>query len=272
MIDEIISKAVDVHCHIVDDKDAIEKLTLNPPRISNMYVMSAKTEDFELVKEIHLKNTRNTFPCFGVHPWFVHHYKVVEEEDERNYSFLEMLEAYVKEFKPNCIVGEIGVDKKSLIPGTKVNDIKFQWRCFEKQWDIACKYNLCVSVHCVKAHGNLYEFLRNLDEERTPKNIMLHSYCGSQESVFLLLNKLPEYVSSKIYFSFSSVVNQRFKDTRKLIAMIPVEKILFESDLHLVEQVDNAMKDILQITSEVLNKTLEEVVEISRDNSARFLL
>ncbi|KAJ3129098.1 hypothetical protein HK101_005297, partial [Irineochytrium annulatum] len=65
-----------------------------------------------------------------------------------------------------------------------------------------------------------------------PPRIMLHSFSGSLEIVRSIL-RLPQPISSRFYFSFSTGVNGRNADkTYERIRAIPDDRVLIESDLH----------------------------------------
>lgn len=170
------------------------------------------------------------------------------------------------------LIGEIGIDKLSRIPwagflGNEISvdlqnaeetgvetgfpelspfkvSMKHQLVILKKQFDIATKNNIPVSIHCVKAHGVLYNFVVNyIKESQGIPAICLHSYTGSKDQAYLWVNlkkKLPNSIherSPKIYFSFSHILNNNSSNTKKideadeLISFLPDDTLLIETDL-----------------------------------------
>jgi TatD DNase family protein len=124
----------------------------------------------------------------GIHPWSFNEFS------------LEELEKRLIE-NPDIHVGEIGVDK--LVQNTCSAT---QYVFFEKQMDLAVKYNRKVSIHCVRDHGYLVDYFRRIGDN-CPKKIMFHSFSGSAEISRQLL-KMKQ--SDRFYFSFSIFVNGRY--------------------------------------------------------------
>jgi Tat protein secretion system quality control protein TatD with DNase activity len=60
-----------------------------------------------------------------------------------------------------------------------------QLEVFRVQWEVATQLDRPVSVHCVRAHGFLYDWLRGEPGAPSthPPAISLHSYTGSADMV-----------------------------------------------------------------------------------------
>jgi Tat protein secretion system quality control protein TatD with DNase activity len=58
---------------------------------------------------------------------------------------------------------------------------------FDAQMALAGELGRPVSIHCVKAHGHLYEWLRGQPVEALPPTLALHSYTGSPDMARALL-------------------------------------------------------------------------------------
>ncbi|GAB4816078.1 hypothetical protein N2152v2_003124 [Parachlorella kessleri] len=92
---------------------------------------------------------------------------------------------------PRAGLGECGIDKGPKAP--KV-DVALQLDIFTQQLQLAQELRRPVSIHCVRAFGNVHEALLQL---RIDVPVVLHSYTGSQEMV-TTFKQLP-----RIYFSLS---------------------------------------------------------------------
>ena len=83
---------------------------------------------------------------------------------------------------------------------------------FDYQMNIAIELNRVVSIHCVNSTANLLNYFSG--KETLPKKIMLHSYSCSHETAKSLM-KLGKKKNIEFYFSFSYVINSRYKKLDK---------------------------------------------------------
>ncbi|XP_010525024.1 PREDICTED: uncharacterized protein LOC104802901 isoform X2 [Tarenaya hassleriana] len=116
-------------------------------------------------------------------------------------------------------VCEIGLDK-----GSKGREIDFsdQVGVFRQQLELAKELKKPVSVHCVRAFGDLLEILKSVGP--LPSGIILHSYLGSAEMV-------PEFAKFGAYFSFSGfLMSMSEKKAKKMLKAVPSDRILLETD------------------------------------------
>merc|ERR1712166_1443924 len=122
----------------------------------------------------------------------------------------------------------------------------------------------CVSVHCVKAQGPLFELLKKLGPKNLPPRIMMHSWGGSVDSARSLLC-LKGGVGQRIYFSFSATINAVAPKTPAVIRSIPDDRLLIESD-H-VEEVDKHMLEAVALVAKAKDWTTEFCVQQMLKNS-----
>lgn len=132
---------------------------------------------------------------------------------------------------PKAIVGEVGVDRAAVIPGSKA---KVKWEhqlaLLREQLELAAELGRPVSVHCVRGYGHLLQLFAGMPRgEGCPPAVMLHSYGGSPEEVGRFC-RLP-VIGGRFFFSVSSAINARTPE--KLAARIkavPDDRLLIESD------------------------------------------
>jgi Tat protein secretion system quality control protein TatD with DNase activity len=115
----------------------------------------------------------------GIHPWKAH---------QAAPGWESRLEAALKAH-PEALVGECGLDKAARTPDTGQVEWEAQLACFHAQLRLAASLGRPVSVHCVRAHGAVYEHLKQAEArgEATPPTVALHSYTGSPELAVSLL-------------------------------------------------------------------------------------
>ncbi|CAG8499068.1 13173_t:CDS:10 [Ambispora leptoticha] len=166
------------------------------------------------------------------------------------------------------------------------SNIQHQLALFEAQFDIAAKYQRAISVHCVQTTGYIADLIqRKIKQQQEqekednkspqpllPPRICLHSYGGSVDTIRSLtkkpskrqLKKQNKITSSadnrtisksneecEIYISFSSVINGRYARLGELIKAVPDDRLLIESDLNSPIEIEDHMKRIIEIVSEV---------------------
>lgn len=135
-------------------------------------------------------------------------------------------------------IGEIGLDKLFRIPangyfGNKLvasdglscyrTTVDHQLAIFQRQLAFATDLKKQVSLHCVKAHGKLYDTMLHYPE--IPK-IILHSFSGSPDQLKLWVRNFPQ-----VMFSFSYCINgKKIDNLHKFIDCLSKKQILIETD------------------------------------------
>lgn len=164
---------IDTHCHVQRDTD-----TITAQEDEVQYCPMAVDEgDWAMLPTL---NGGIAAYGLGVHPWRAH--LVAAGWEER-------LEAALKA-QPEALVGEIGLDKAARTPETGKTEWESQLAVFKVQMRLAGVLGRPVSVHCVRAHGALYEVLKDLQQsngEAALPTVALHSYTGSPDMAESLL-------------------------------------------------------------------------------------
>lgn len=199
----------DHHCHLQDSKiyPHLVQVLENAAKydISRFICCGTCEDDWQSVLDLSAKYPP-IIPAIGIHPWEVQ--KISENWQNRMESIL--LE------NQNCLVGEIGLDLHFC-----KDTIEKQLEIVSLQLEIAEKYHRPVSIHNLKTWHLLIPILKKF----TKVNIMLHSFSGSPEIVEQLIN------FPNIYFSISgAILNQSVKKLQSIMALIPLTKILLETD------------------------------------------
>lgn len=148
----------------------------------------------------------NVYTAIGFHP---HESKKMKEKE------LILLEEIIAHPK-NVAVGEIGLDYYY-----KHSSPEDQKNAFQKQIDLAHKYDLPIIIHDRDAHE---ETVRILAEKACGKKVVLHCYSGDVQMAKWC-------VEQGFYFGIGGVVT--FKNAHKLlqaIQEIPLNRILLETD------------------------------------------
>lgn len=137
-----------------------------------------------------------------------------------------------------------------------------------------------VSLHCVKAYGQLLDELAQCASKPSPPRIMLHSYGGSAEQVkdFVRLSTDGSHSGSasgdfgqRIFFSFSHALAQKAPEkARARIAAVPDDKLLIETDMESMAGMNQALLAIVHLVAEAKGWTQEQAVQQTWQNFKAF--
>jgi len=260
----VIEELIDAHSHLQNDS----KLIRQTPRTFKTCLCTSTINEWEKTLNLTLNTPGAYLPCFGIHPWYA------QEVDISDPEWIKRIETLV-EICPHSLIGEIGVDKLYKAHGVSYFKTGQQQKVFDIQVQLALRLQRPVNIHCVQAHGWLFDYFRALGKQRKLAkqpipNILLHSWSGSADMV-AGLTRLP-HIGSKFYFSFSSAINLNSgsKKLEAAIEFVPKDRLLIESDLPCVSSQPKVMLTILHHIGKVRDWSQEETIKITKENSLRF--
>ncbi|KAF8379866.1 hypothetical protein HHK36_029315 [Tetracentron sinense] len=235
-------KLFDSHCHLQDPRIfhvAPEIVrTAVESGVIRFAVNGVSEKDWHLVKKMG-EQYPCIIPCFGLHPWYV---------AERTPNWLNTLREFL-EATPSAAVGEVQV--------------------FRQQLELAKAMKRPVSIHCVRAFGDLLEimqygssfFLSLFSPDCSPIDVVflplsaVHTYFGSLVcglvTSYLLMERctgpfpagailhsylgsaemVPELAKLGAYFSFSGyLMSMKAQKAKRMLKAVSTERILLESD------------------------------------------
>lgn len=248
-------KLTDTHCHIIDDS---EKYTQSPEELVKewnennggmLFIVGTHAEDSVQNSEI-AKKFSNVYSIVGIHP----QYALSSTSQD-----LQTIENLAKDA---VAIGEIGLD----FYYTK-NDEKEQLEIFEKQMEIANKYNKPVCIHCRDAIQKTIDILKKYPNVHG----VMHCYGGSKESA-------RELVSMGYMIGVGGIIT--FKNNVKLVESVKevgIENIVLETDSPYLTpkpyrgKTNKPMyvKYVAEKVAELLNMEVEEVLNITQDNACK---
>lgn len=248
------------HVHLGEGVGGLEE------RVS-MAVMGTRPQDWDAVEALAAAHPGRVVPCFGVHPWYAH--EVFGEESGG--GWVDDLRARLARH-PRAAVGEIGLDGQWVPPGLDGVQSEAQRAVFETQLALAVELQRPVSMHCVKAYGEVFDSLR---KQGSPAQVPVyfHSFGGKEGMLDSLLKMKPGGPASggDIYFGFSAAVNLRSPKTRAVMAAVPDERILLESDLEGPSaDVQADLAQMLGVIAEAKGWSEEEAARVTTANARRF--
>jgi len=281
----------DAHCHPHLDAanfDALSTLGCRP-----VALMSVARGDWPAVQAAASALGPQAIECFGIHPWWSHLHGTRACPDKASLfeaktpallgqaaPVLDALpdpvpravwEPELRELlseHPRACVGEVGLDRAAVIPGTRVHVAAVhQQELQDLMFELAGEYQRPISVHNVRAIGQIEALLRGLRGEHVPPRVMLHSYGGSVEMVGRFL-ALP--CGDRIYFSFNTAVKTNPEALRERIRAVPDDRLLVESDVTTISRLEPALKNICKVVAEAKGWDVDAAVRQLRANFDRF--
>lgn len=193
----------DIHCHL-DHPSLMSVLgNISKDKIRGLITSGIEYSSWTDNLKIAQKYPFNV--SLGLHPFFA----------KDKHSEIIFLKELLKE-KNVIAVGEIGLDYYNDYVGSK----ELQQDAFYKQMIYARELNLPVILHCRKAYDDLYAILKQIEVPA----LIFHSFSGTEQDV----SRMQEFNS---YFSFGfPIVNMNNKKHKRLVKLIPKDKLLLETD------------------------------------------
>jgi len=194
-----MSQYIDAHCHVLDTLQMRNAMARGVGR----FIMNAtRPSDWNAVIKISMDD--GVLGAIGVHPWYVADLPLGWDDD-----LIKLLAD-----NSHLMVGEIGLDKNRP-------DMEKQISVFARQLQIAHNLGRVAHIHVVGAWGKIMGILR---ENKLPPAMVFHAFSGSVEIMH-------ELTKMGAYFSFGwGVVDARHENMRALVASVPENRILVESD------------------------------------------
>ena len=242
---------IDTHCHVFSGEvenylDVIEECKKNDiSLILNSFDINSSLEVINLSKKFD-----NVYASIGLN------YDVIDKIEEKDLVLLEELLN-----KENILaLGEIGLDYY----WTKKNKEK-QIYFFEKQLELAKKYDLPVIVHARESIKDVYDIIKKANVSRGT----MHCYSGSLEMA-------KEFI--KLGFKIGIDGPITYKNNKKgieLVKNLELKDLLLETDSPYLSPEPNRGKTntplnlvyIVEKIAEIKNVSIEEVVKETSKNA-----
>jgi len=268
---------IDTHAHLnfdVFDKDrkkVIERCHKNKVWVVNVGINFETSKKAVEIAEKY----EGMFASVGLHPLNLDaglvKIKNKKEGTEKTFNYQKYKELAKS---PKVIaIGEIGLDYY-LKPKTKKKKEIFKAKQKEllfEELKLAKKLNLPVIFHCRMAHFDLIQFLKE-NKGVFPKKAVIHSFVGK-------LEELKEYLSFGYNIGFNGIIFKKVEgvDFKKIIKVVPLEKILVETDAPYlvppqIKEKRNEpifVKYVIKRIAEIKNLEFEKIAEITSKNAKR---
>lgn len=201
---------IETHCHL----DYLEGIALDEAlqaasaaNIERIITIAVSPDNLDTVMQLAQQHPQ-VWGTQGIHPHDADHYN-------------DTVEAHIRANAPHekiVAIGEIGLDYHY-----DFSDRAKQRAAFERQLQIAADLNLPIVVHTRDADADTQAILRDF-VPHLPKRGVIHSFTSGQA--------LAEYCLSEGFsLGFNGISTfKQAENVRDIIALTPVDKILFETD------------------------------------------
>ena len=213
---------IDSHCHL--DHEPLKSDLSNIIKrskdvgIEKLLTISTSIESFQKIKDI-INEDEIIFGTIGIHP---------HETDNNEIS----IDYIVKNFEENPKI--IGIGETGLDFYYNNSDKEKQIKSFKKHIEASIKTNSPLVVHSRNAEDETFEILNKYQGEKL--KILMHCFTGSKNFAEKLL-KLNAFFSASGIITFKNSM-----DLQKTFKILPLEKILIETDSPYLAPVPNRGK------------------------------
>lgn len=179
-----------------------------------------------------------SFYSIGIHPWYIDENRIDED--------LRIIEEKLQ--TPNCLaIGECGLDKRIEVP------FDLQISVFEKQLELAEKFNKPVVIHCVAAFQEVMAIKKKM---KISVPMIIHGFSKN--------NQLAEQlIAAGFYLSFGKYLLKN-PDLKTVFQNVPNDRFFLETDT-----IEESIQQVYELASEYKELNLKELQDIILSNYRR---
>ncbi len=248
---------IDSHCHLDHEplNSDLENVIKRSKEIgiTKLLTISTSKESFLKIKKI-IKEDEMIYGTVGIHP----------HETKNNEINTEFLEKNIKDNKKIIGIGETGLDFYY-----NNSEKEKQIESFRIHIEAAARTNVPLIIHSRSAEDKTFEIL-NEYKDRNLK-ILMHCFTGTKKFAEKLLTLNASFSASGI------ITFKNSEDLRKTFKILPLNKILIETDSPYLAPVPNRGKKnepsflyhTAQKLSEIKEISKSEISKITTDNFNR---
>ncbi len=242
-----IVEMADAHCHlsIMDDSAIIRDAVLGG--VLTMVTNGVDTPSN--IKTLSVSDNKNVFAAIGIDP--EHALAIDESEIEKELAFnIGMARQNSERI---VAIGEIGLDYSV---GGGPHNISRQKRVFGAMIELAAELKLPISVHSRNAIKDVLEFL----DEKEAGRVHLHFFEGGVEEARIAVKRgymisVPPIESPK---------------RKRVIAMMPMDNLMAESDAPVVGRTPKAVEKSIRYISSIKGLPFDQVASALTSNTRKF--
>ncbi|MBS7253760.1 TatD family hydrolase [Flavobacterium branchiicola] len=190
----------------------------------------------ELVNQYPLEfDATIAYYSIGIHPWYI-------KEDQTDLE-LKIIEEKLQ--TKNCLaIGECGLDKRIEIP------LDQQVIVFEKQLELAQKYNKPVVIHCVAAFQEVIAIKKKMN---ITVPMIIHGFSKNKQIA-------EQLIKAGFYISFGKYLLKN-PDLKTVFQDIPNDRFFLETDT-----IEENIQEVYNLAAEYKNIEISELKAIISSN------
>ncbi|MFC4479877.1 TatD family hydrolase [Flavobacterium chungangensis] len=179
-----------------------------------------------------------SFYSIGIHPWYIDENRIDED--------LRIIEEKLQ--TPNCLaIGECGLDKRIEVP------FDLQISVYEKQLELAEKFNKPVVIHCVAAFQEVMAIKKKM---KIGVPMIIHGFSKN--------NQLAEQlIAAGFYLSFGKYLLKN-PDLKMVFQNVPNDRFFLETDT-----IEESIQQVYELASEYKGLNLKELQDVILSNYKR---
>ena len=179
-----------------------------------------------------------SFYSIGIHPWYIDENRIDED--------LRIIEEKLQ--TPNCLaIGECGLDKRIEVP------FDLQISVFEKQLQLAEKFNKPVVIHCVAAFQEIMAIKKKM---KIGVPMIIHGFSKN--------NQLAEQlIAAGFYLSFGKYLLKN-PDLKTVFQNVPNDRFFLETDT-----IEESIQQVYELASDYKGLNLKELQDVILSNYKR---
>jgi TatD DNase family protein len=251
-------KYIDIHAHLdfpdfdIDREEIIADMLSKDIGAFNIGTTLETSKNSIALAEKH----SNIWAIVGVHP--IH-------ADECPLTDLEQIESLISH--PKCVaIGECGLD--FFRKADDMENKKIQLQFFEKQIELALKYDKTLMIHCREAYPETLDVLENYKKSNQNLRAHFHFFTESVETARRVLD-------NGFTVSFTGPIT--FASYDELVSFVPLDSLMIETDSPYASpkshrEQRNDPRNVIEIGSKIAqikSLTEDEVFQKVRENTRR---
>ena len=205
--------------------------------INNKEIISIQNIDIDNIDNVDVSR----FYSIGIHPWNVSQQSLSKLSQILRFSDSQILKA----------IGECGLDK--VWSGKRrTGDFEMQKEIFIKQIELSEKYYKPLIIHAVRTYPDIIAIRK---ETKAKQPWIIHGFQGKEQSTEQLLKH------TGIYLSLGEVLFKNENRAKRLLEIIPSERLFFETDV-----VDRSIIDVYEKAARLKGVDIEKLRSDIYDN------
>ena len=207
--------------------------------IDNKEVISIQNIDIDNIDNVDVSR----FYSVGIHPWDVSQQTTVNRQQSLS-KLSQILSFSSSQFLK--AIGECGLDRAGTGAGT--GRFEIQRDVFKKQIELSEQYSKPLIIHAVRTYPDIIAIRK---ETKAKQPWIIHGFQGNEQSAEQLLKH------DGIYLSLGEILFRNEERARRLLQIIPYDRLFLETDV--------AERSIIDVYEKAVSLSVVEMEKLRCD-------